>query len=71
VIFYIVYKTSYKDCVLQINLLLVARMVWSYRKNAGNKNGQSNTLLEPHFKEANGKTKDTLGAEAVLGVRGA
>jgi len=26
-----------------------------------NKNGQSNTLLETHFKEANGTTKDTLG----------
>jgi len=25
-------------------------MVWSYRKNARNKNGQSNTLLETHFK---------------------
>jgi len=29
--------------------------------NARNKNGQSNTLLEAHFKEANRKTKDTLG----------
>ena len=38
-----------------------ARMVWSYRKNARNKNGQSNTLLETHFKEGNGETKDTLG----------
>ena len=38
-----------------------ARMVWSYRKNARNKNGQSNTRLENHFKKANGKTKDTLG----------
>ena len=38
-----------------------ARMVWSYRKNARNKNGQSNTLLETHFKEAKGKTKDMLG----------
>ena len=32
-------------------------MVWSYRKNARNKNGQSNTPLETHFKEANRKTK--------------
>ena len=38
-----------------------ARMIWSHRKNARNKNGQSNTLLETDFKEANGKTKDTLG----------
>jgi len=38
-----------------------ARVVWSYRKNARNKNRQSNTLLETHFKEANRKTKDTLG----------
>jgi hypothetical protein len=37
------------------------RMVWSYRKNARNKNGQSNTRLEIHFEEANGETKDTLG----------
>jgi len=29
--------------------------------HARNKNGQSNTLLETHFKEANGETKDTLG----------
>ena len=35
-------------------------MVWLYRKNARNKKGQSNTLLETHFKEANRKTKDTL-----------
>ena len=38
-----------------------ARMVWSYRKNARYKNGQSNTRLEVHFKEAKGETKDTLG----------
>ena len=38
-----------------------ARMIWSHRKNARNKNGQSNTLLETDFKEANGNTKDTLG----------
>ena len=38
-----------------------ARMVRSYRKNARNKNGQSNTLLETVFKEGNEKTKDTLG----------
>ena len=38
-----------------------ARMVWSYRKNARNKNGQSNTLLETHFKEADGRTKYMLG----------
>ena len=38
-----------------------ARMVWSYRKNARNKNVQSDTLLQTHFKAANGKTKDTLG----------
>ena len=38
-----------------------ARMVWSYRKNIRNKNGQSNIILETHFKEANGKTEDTLG----------
>jgi len=37
------------------------RMVWSYRKIARNKNSQSNTRLETLFKEANGKTKDTLG----------
>ena len=35
-------------------------MAWSYRKNARNKNGQGNTLLETHFKQANWKTKDTL-----------
>jgi len=29
--------------------------------NARNKNGQSNIVLETQFKEANGKTKDTLG----------
>ena len=38
-----------------------ARMGWSYRKNARYKNGQSNTRLETQFKDANGKTKDTMG----------
>ena len=38
-----------------------ARMLRSYRKDARNKNGQSSTLLENHFKEAKGETKDTLG----------
>jgi len=37
------------------------RVVWSYRKDARNKNGQNNTPLETNFKEANGETKDTLG----------
>jgi hypothetical protein len=32
-------------------------MAWSYRKNARNKNGQGNTRLETHFKEANRKTR--------------
>jgi hypothetical protein len=36
-------------------------MAWPYRKNARNKNGQGNALMETHFKEANRKTKDTLG----------
>jgi len=36
-------------------------MAWSYRKNVRNKNGQGNTLLETHFKEANRKTKNMLG----------
>jgi len=35
-------------------------MEWSYQNNARNKNGQSNKLLETHFKETNGKTKDML-----------
>ena len=41
-------------------------MVWSYRKNARNKNRQSNTLLETHFKEANRKTKNTFVGRMML-----
>ena len=41
--------------------IIALQLVWSYRKNARNKNGQSHTLLETHFKEANRKAKDTLG----------
>jgi len=36
-------------------------MAWSRSKDARNKNGQGNILLETHFKKANMKTKDTLG----------
>ena len=32
-------------------------MVRSYRENAKNKNGQSNILLETHFKEPMGRPK--------------
>ena len=47
--------------VLTLRQRAKVRMVWSYRKNARNKNGQSNTHLETHFKEANRETKDTMG----------
>jgi len=52
--------TKYKN-IINFARVQKIRMVWSYRKGAINKNGQSNTLLETHFKEANGKTKDTPG----------
>jgi len=52
--------TKYKN-IINFARVQKIRMVWSYRKSAINKNGQSNTLLETHFKEANGKTKDTPG----------
>ena len=38
-----------------------AGMVWPYRKNARKRNGQSHTLRETHFREANVETKDKLG----------
>ena len=41
--------------------IIALQLVWSYRKNARNKNDQSNTLLETHSKEAKGKTKNMLG----------
>jgi hypothetical protein len=46
-----------------INFIRAQRlgMAWSHWKDARNKNGQSNILLETHFKKANRKTKDTLG----------
>ena len=45
-----------------INFARVQRLGWyGHCKNARNKNGQSNTRLETHFKEANGENKDVLG----------
>ena len=58
--YFLLFLLHYWSCHLFIQRAK-ARMVWSYRKNARHKNGQSNTLLETHFKEANGKTEDTLG----------
>ena len=43
-----------------INFARVQRLGW-YGHIERNKNGQRNTRLETHFKEANGETKDTLG----------
>ena len=43
-----------------INFARAQRLGW-YSHIKRNKNGQSNTLLETDFREANGKTKDTLG----------
>jgi len=43
------------------NYLLQYKMEKYYTFLSRNKNGQSNTLLETHFKEANRKTKNALG----------
>ena len=46
-----------------INFARAQRLGWygHIERMQGYKNGQNNTLLETHFKEANGKTKDSLG----------
>ena len=46
-----------------INFARVQRLGWygHIERMQRYKNGQINTRLETHFKEANGETKDTLG----------